>query len=94
MPNNDLILSLSRSIIVVNVTVKDFGVNTTHKLYTTKHNVIDFNADDNGLWLIHSSLDSNYTIVTKINETTLAIQNSFNISVFHDKVNLLPFNKF
>jgi Olfactomedin-like domain len=71
---------------VSNVTVKDIGVNTTHKLYTTKHNVIDFNSDDNGIWLIHSSLDSNYTIVTKINETTMSVQNSFNISVFHDKV--------
>lgn len=76
-----------------NISAKDIGVNTTHKLYTTKHNVIDFNADDNGLWLIHSSPDSNYTIVTKINETTLAIQNSFNISVYHDKVNLLAFNE-
>lgn len=70
----------------VNITADSIEANTTHKLYTTKYNVIDFNADDNGLWLIHSSLNSNYTIVTKINETTLEIQNRFNISVFHDKV--------
>lgn len=71
---------------LVNITAKEIGVNTTHKLYTTKYNIIDFNVDDNGLWVIHSSENSNYTVVTKLNETSLAVLNSFNISVFHDKV--------
>ncbi|CRL01736.1 CLUMA_CG014952, isoform A, partial [Clunio marinus] len=62
------------------------NINATQYLYTTQYNVIDFNADDNGLWIIHATPDSNYTIVSKINETTLETTNSFNISIHHHKV--------
>lgn len=60
--------------------------NSSQYLYTTQYNVIDFNADDNGLWIIHATPDSNHTIVSKINETTLEITNSMNISVHHQMV--------
>lgn len=62
------------------------NINVTQYLYMTKHNVIDFNADENGLWIIHATPDSNHTIVSKINETTLEIVNSLNISVQHHQV--------
>lgn len=61
------------------------SVNSTQYLYTTNYNVIDFNADDNGLWIIHATPDSNHTIVSKINDTNLEFINSFNISVHHHK---------
>ncbi|KAG5668269.1 hypothetical protein PVAND_016216 [Polypedilum vanderplanki] len=60
--------------------------NTSHLLYTTKYNVVDFNVDENGLWVIHSAKDSNYTIVSKLNDTTLEVVSSLNITVFHDKL--------
>lgn len=61
-------------------------INSTQYLYTTKYNVIDFNVDDNGLWIIHATPDSNHTIVSKLNETNLEVINSFNISVHHHQV--------
>lgn len=65
------------------------NINITQYLYTTKYNVIDFNADDNGLWIIHATPESNHTIVSKINETNLEIVNSLNISVHHHQVRWL-----
>lgn len=35
-------------------------------LYTTLNNYVDFNVDDNGLWAIYTSSDSNNTIVAKV----------------------------
>ncbi|CAG9810132.1 unnamed protein product [Chironomus riparius] len=61
-------------------------LNSSHLLYSTQFNVVDFSIDDNGMWIIHSSPNSNYTIVSKLNVTTLEIQNSFNVSVYHDKL--------
>jgi Olfactomedin-like domain len=55
-------------------------------LYTSQINIIDFNADDNGLWIIHPDLETNNTIVSKINETTMEITNSLNITVQHSMV--------
>lgn len=62
------------------------NINKTHHLYSTKYNVIDFNADDNGIWIIHSALNSNNTIVSKINETTLEPLITFEISIQHHKI--------
>lgn len=62
------------------------NINSSQTLYTTNHNVVDFNADDNGLWMIHATPDSNYTIVSKINDMTLETVSSLNISVHHHKV--------
>lgn len=61
-------------------------INGTQTLYTTEFNIIDFNADDNGLWIIHATPESNHTIVSKINETTLETINSFDISIHHHQV--------
>lgn len=61
-------------------------VNNTKTLYTTQYNVVDFNADDNGLWIIHAAPESNHTIVSKINETNLETINSFDISIHHHQV--------
>lgn len=62
------------------------NINVTQYLYTTQNNVIDFNADDNGLWIIHATPDSNHTIVSKVNETTLETVHSLNISIHHHQV--------
>lgn len=40
--------------------------NGSNYLYTSEENYIDFNADDNGLWAIYSTPDSNHTIVVKV----------------------------
>ena len=62
------------------------NINASQYLYSSKYNVIDFNADDNGLWIIHATPESNHTIVSKINETTLETVHSLNISVHHHQV--------
>lgn len=46
-------------------------------LYTTEHNYMDFNVDDNGLWVIYSIADSNNTHVAKV-----SICNSNLINIF------------
>lgn len=59
------------------------------QLYTTKYNYFDFNADENGLWVITGLSDSNNTIVSKLGTTLLGqmeIQYSWNISLNHRKV--------
>lgn len=58
------------------------------RLYKSDYNYFDFNADENGLWLIYGLQDSNNTIVTKIGteRPDMEIQYSWNISVNHKKV--------
>lgn len=60
--------------------------NKTHLLYEEKLHVVDFNADDNGIWIIHSAPNSNNTIVSKINETTLEPLITFDLSIQHPKI--------
>ena len=60
--------------------------NNTNYLYTTEYNLVDFNVDDNGLWIIYSTAESNHTIVAKLDANTLEFQYSWNISVSHHKV--------
>lgn len=55
-------------------------------LYSTGYNLVDFNVDDNGLWVIYTLVNSNRTIVSKINPTTLEAVYSLNISINHHKV--------
>ena len=39
---------------------------TNKFLYTNKYNQMDFNADDNGLWVIYGLNNSNNTVVMKV----------------------------
>lgn len=65
----------------------DFATaNSTNYLYTTEYNLADFNVDDNGLWVIYSTANSNHTIVSMLNPTTLEAIYSLNISINHHKV--------
>lgn len=65
----------------------DFAVaNSTNYLYTTEYNLVDFNVDDNGLWVIYSTPNSNHTIVAMLNPMTLDTTYSLNISINHHKV--------
>ncbi|XP_058066381.1 uncharacterized protein LOC131216002 [Anopheles bellator] len=60
--------------------------NGSNYLYTTEINYMDFNVDDNGLWVIYGTPDSNNTMVVKLNENNLTVQYGWNISVNHHKV--------
>lgn len=65
----------------------DFATaNNSNYLYTTEYNLVDFNVDDNGLWVIYSTVNSNHTIVAMLNPTTLEAIYSLNISINHHKV--------
>lgn len=55
-------------------------------MYTTENNLIDFNVDDNGLWIIYSAVQSNNTFVAKLDSNSLEFQYSWNISINHHKV--------
>lgn len=64
-------------------------INNTNTLYTTDYNLVDFNVDDNGLWVIYSTSSSNHTIVSLLNTSSLDALYSYNISINHHKVKLL-----
>ena len=68
----------------------DFATaNNTNYLYTTEYNLVDFNVDENGLWVIYSTADSNNTIVSMLNPITLEALYSLNISINHHKVSYI-----
>lgn len=68
----------------------DFATaNNTNYLYTTEYNLVDFNVDENGLWVIYSTAESNNTIVSMLNPITLEALYSLNISINHHKVNCI-----
>lgn len=84
-----LILKLSLFFNFTYITVSydmNSTINKTHPLYSTQHNIIDFCADDNGIWIIHAANGNNNTIVSKINETTLEPTNTFELSIQHHKI--------
>lgn len=68
--------------------MKELDYATIHGnyLYTTEYNLVDFNVDENGLWVIYSLQDSNNTIVSMLNPVTLEAMYSLNISINHHKV--------
>lgn len=58
-------------------------------LYKVNYNYIDFNVDENGLWVIHGVADSNNTIVSKLGISPngqMTIQYSWNITLNHQQV--------
>lgn len=61
-------------------------VNTRNYLYTPNHNFnyVDFNVDENGLWVIYG-LPSNNTVVIKIDPASMHIQHAWNISIDNHK---------
>lgn len=61
-------------------------VNKTRNMYLPNYNVIDFNADDRGIWIIYAAKDTNHTMISRINETTLEPLVTANISLEHQKV--------
>jgi hypothetical protein len=68
--------------------MKELDYATIHEnyLYTTEYNLVDFNIDENGLWVIYSLQESNNTIVSMLNPVTLEAMYSLNISINHHKV--------
>ncbi|XP_065167503.1 uncharacterized protein [Atheta coriaria] len=68
------------------VNVPLVATNGSNYLYTTGNNYMDFNVDDNGLWVIFGIPDSNNTAVMKVDANSLHIQYIWNISLNHHKV--------
>ena len=54
-----------------------------HKLYETQLSYMDFNADENGLWVIFSPNTTNNTLIVKIDPITLSTENVWNITLDH-----------
>lgn len=46
-------------------------------LYTTEHNYMDFSVDDNGLWVIYSTADSNNTHIAKVSRYIAFLERHF-----------------
>lgn len=48
--------------------------NQSNKLYSTQYNTVDFNVDDNGLWLIFAVPNSNNTAIMKVRTNYLLLK--------------------
>ncbi|KAF2901204.1 hypothetical protein ILUMI_04979, partial [Ignelater luminosus] len=61
------------------------GVNSENSklLYTRKLNYLDFNVDENGLWVLFSVPFSNHTGVMKIDDSNMEIQDILDIEIDH-----------
>ena len=57
-----------------------------HYLYETQYNHMDINADENGLWVIFASSNTNNTLVVKIDPFSLGTENVWNISLDHQMI--------
>lgn len=61
-------------------------------LYTTEHNYMDFNVDDNGLWVIYSTADSNNTHVAKVSVCNVHLHHYRNNKfIFEDTSHIFDF---
>ncbi|KAG7189036.1 hypothetical protein KM043_008629 [Ampulex compressa] len=61
-------------------------VNNQNFLFTPNHNFnyVDFNVDENGLWVIYG-LQSNNTVVVKMDPVHMTIQHALNMSIDHHR---------
>ncbi|KAF5300917.1 hypothetical protein FQR65_LT09080 [Abscondita terminalis] len=73
-------------------TEKTYGVNIDEllsqelkPLYMSKFNYFDFSVDENGLWVIFSTPETENTAVAKIDEDTLLVENIWEINIKHRK---------
>ncbi|XP_026827101.1 uncharacterized protein LOC105277676 [Ooceraea biroi] len=64
------------------IQLPDLNVNTQNFLYTHNFTYVDFNVDENGLWVIYG-LSSNNTAVVKIDPVDMTMQYGWNISINH-----------
>jgi hypothetical protein len=62
-----------------------YSSNSTN-LYTGQFNYMDFNVDDNGLWVIFPVPDSNNTAIMKMDVNLMKINYIWNVSINHHKV--------
>lgn len=52
--------------LTVTRTINKAASSGTNFLYTTEYNYMDFSVDDNGLWVIYTTADSNNTNIAKV----------------------------
>ncbi|TDG42320.1 hypothetical protein AWZ03_011256 [Drosophila navojoa] len=82
--NSDLVVKLDLTTSKkISVQLPYSGIATGNRLYATDYNYMDFNVDEVGLWVIYSTLDSNNTLVAKLDAETLRMQYNFNITLDH-----------
>ncbi|XP_030374468.1 uncharacterized protein LOC115624031 [Scaptodrosophila lebanonensis] len=82
--NSDLVVKLDLTTLKkISTQLPYAGVASYNKLYTTDHNYMDFNVDEVGLWVIYSTLNSNNTLVAKLDAETLKMQYNFNVTLDH-----------
>ncbi|KAF2899609.1 hypothetical protein ILUMI_06566 [Ignelater luminosus] len=55
------------------------------RLYNTNLNYLDFNVDNNGLWVIFAVPDTNNTGVLKVDSDTMTIEYIWNITLNHEQ---------
>ncbi|KAF5300916.1 hypothetical protein FQR65_LT09079 [Abscondita terminalis] len=67
------------------VNMEDFSYHKFYPLYISKLNNFDFCVDENGLWVIFSTLYSENTVVAKIDEDEMIVQNIWEINVKNRK---------
>lgn len=54
-------------------------------LYKSGQNYFDFNADDNGLWIIFAVPDSSNTAIAKVDPESMIIEYIWNVTLDHQK---------
>ncbi|XP_020286839.1 gliomedin-like isoform X2 [Pseudomyrmex gracilis] len=67
------------------VQLPDLKVNTPNFLYKHNFTYVDFNVDENGMWVIYGLSESNNTAVIKMDPVKMTIQHGWNISIDHHR---------